>query len=126
MFGGGITWFYRKLAGMNADPDQPGYRHIIFRPQVVDDISFVSYSNLTPYGTASINWQKGSGKFTMEISVPAGCTATVCVPDSKAEDIRESGKKIKNGKYIKSLGTEDGYAVYKVSSGNYLFESGNF
>ena len=126
MFGGGITWFYRKLAGMNADPDQPGYRHIIFRPQVVDDISFVSYSNLTPYGTASINWQKGSGKFTMEISIPAGCTATVCVPDSKAEDIRESGKKIKNGKYIKSLGTEDGYALYKVSSGNYLFESGNF
>ena len=48
------------------------------------------------------------------------------VPESKAEDIRESGKKIKNGKCIKSLGTDDGYAVYEVSSGNYLFESGNF
>ncbi len=32
MFGGGIVWFYRKLAGMNTDEDQPGYRHIIFRP----------------------------------------------------------------------------------------------
>jgi len=123
MFGGGITWFYRKLAGMNADPDQPGYRNIIFRPQVVNDISFVSYSNLTPYGTASIDWMKGSGKFKMDISVPAGCTATVYVPGSKEEDIKESRKKIRNRRYITFQRAEDGYAVYKVSSGRYLFES---
>jgi alpha-L-rhamnosidase len=126
MFGGGITWFYRKLAGINADPDQPGYRHIIFRPQLVDDISFVTYSNLTPYGTASVNWKKEQGKFRMEAGVPAGCTATVYVPGSKAEGIRESGKKIKKSKYITFLGTENGYAIYKVSSGNYLFETGDF
>jgi len=46
MFGGGIVWFYRKLAGLNADPEKPGYRHIIFRPQPVNEISLASYSNL--------------------------------------------------------------------------------
>ena len=35
MFGGGIVWFYRKLAGMKADPDAPGYRHILFKPQQI-------------------------------------------------------------------------------------------
>jgi hypothetical protein len=32
MFGGAITWFYRKLAGMDIDEEQPGYKHIIIRP----------------------------------------------------------------------------------------------
>jgi alpha-L-rhamnosidase len=39
MFGGGLVWFYRKLAGMHADPDQPGYKHIVFRPQPVDQVT---------------------------------------------------------------------------------------
>jgi len=28
MFGGGLVWFYRRLAGMNADPERPSYRKI--------------------------------------------------------------------------------------------------
>ncbi|MBK8500957.1 MAG: hypothetical protein IPL46_01460 [Saprospiraceae bacterium] len=32
MFGGGLVWFYRNLAGMQSDPTKPGYKHIIFRP----------------------------------------------------------------------------------------------
>jgi alpha-L-rhamnosidase len=123
MFGGGIVWFYRKLAGINADPDQPGYRNIIFKPQVVNEITFASYSNLTPYGTASINWKKESGKFVMDIKVPVSCTATVYVPAGKYGDIKENNKKIKQSKGISYLGKEEGYFIYKTVSGNYLFES---
>ena len=123
MFGGGIVWFYRKLAGMNADPDLPGYRHVIFRPHPVNDVSYASYSNLTPFGTAAISWKKEAGKFIMDIKVPVSCTATVYVPVSKENVVRESGKRIKKGKQITFQRMEDGYAVYNVSSGNYLFES---
>jgi alpha-L-rhamnosidase len=50
MFGGGIVWFYRVLAGMNTDPSQPGYSNIIFKPQPAGDVTFASYANETPYG----------------------------------------------------------------------------
>jgi alpha-L-rhamnosidase len=123
MFGGGITWFYRKLAGMNADPEQPGYRHIIFKPQPAGDITFATYSNLTPYGTAGINWKKENGKFMMNITVPAGCTSTCYIPASTVDNIKESGKKIKCTKYINFQGMEDGYAVYTINSGEYKFVS---
>ena len=122
MFGGGIVWFYRKLAGMNADPDQPGYRHIIFKPQPVNDLTYVSYSNLTPYGTAVVSWKKEAGKFMMDIKVPTGSTATVCVPVSKVSDVKESVKRLKKNKQIIFQRMEDDYAVYKVSSGSYRFE----
>jgi len=123
MFGGGITWFYRKLAGMNADPEIPGYKHIIFKPQPVNDITNVSYSNITPYGTASVEWQKESGKFVMEITVPLSSTATVYVPAEKAGEVTGNNKKIRRSKEIQFLGMEEGYAVYKTGSGNYRFES---
>ncbi len=45
MFGGGLVWYYRKLAGMNTDENEPGYRHIIFKPQPVEDVSFAKYYN---------------------------------------------------------------------------------
>ncbi len=124
MFGGGITWFYRKLAGMNADGKAPGYRNIVFRPQPADDITYATYSNLTPYGTASITWKKESGKFIMNISVPAGCSATVYIPAGKVSDITENHKKIKRSKGISYLGMEEGYYICKIVSGNYQFESG--
>ena len=124
MFGGGIVWFYRKLAGMNDDTEKPGYRHIIFKPQPAGDIINASYSNLTPYGNASINWKKERDKFIIDIRVPVSCTATVYVPGSKASKVKEGGRKIKRANGITFLGIEEGYAVYKVNSGNYIFESG--
>jgi len=123
MFGGAITWFYRKLAGMNIDPEQPGYRNIIFRPQPVGDIRFVSYSNLTTFGTAGINWEKKNGKFKMDIIVPVGSTATVWVPATKANDITESGKKINKLNEVVFQRMASGYAVFTVASGKYSFES---
>ena len=123
MFGGGITWFYRKLAGMNADPEKPGYRNIIFRPQPADAISFVSFSNLTSFGTAGIDWRKENNRFMMTVTVPPGCTSTCYVPASKPEMVSENGKRVKKSKNIEFQGMEMGYAVYKINSGKYNFTS---
>lgn len=122
MFGGGIVWLYRYLAGMNTDPEDPGYHHIIFKPQPAGELTKCSYSNLTQYGTASVDWQKEHGKFTMNISVPVGSTATVFVPSSSPDKVTESGKKI-NRKEITFVSFEKGYSVYTVPSGKFNFLS---
>ena len=123
MFGGGIVWFYRVLAGMNADPQQPGYRHIIFKPQPAGDVTFASYSNETPYGTADIYWKKIGNAFKMDIKVPVGSTATVYVPATIASDVTESGKKIDNKNQVRFQKMEKGYAIFSVTSGDYSFNS---
>jgi alpha-L-rhamnosidase len=123
MFGGGIVWFYRKLAGMNADPEHPGYRNIIFCPEPVSEISSASYSNLTPYGMASISWEKDDEIFNVHIEVPIGSTAIVHVPSTDPHKIMESGRKIKVKSGIKTKGFRNGYAVFSVGSGKYNFES---
>ena len=121
MFGGGLVWYYRKLAGMNADTENPGYRHIIFKPIPAGDLTFVNYSNQTSYGEAGINWKKGKGEFSMKIAVPVGCTATVYVPAKEGNAVFENGISARESKEIQFAGEENGYQVFVVNSGKYNF-----
>ncbi|MFW5756122.1 MAG: family 78 glycoside hydrolase catalytic domain [Tangfeifania sp.] len=124
MFGGGMVWLYRKLAGMNADENEPGYRHIIFRPQPVEDVSFAKYYNNTSYGKAGIHWKKSdNNEFSMNISVPVGCRATVYVPVSENQQVTESGTKAAGNEFITAAGEEEGYEIFRVESGNYSFKA---
>ena len=117
MFGGGIVWLYRKLAGMQLDSVQPGYKHIVFRPQPVEQVSFVRYSNQTDYGEAGISWKQQAGAFDMQIIVPVGARATVYVPVLKKRSLSIDGK------LISGLRIVDGYWQYEVGSGRYTFQS---
>jgi alpha-L-rhamnosidase len=121
MFGGGLVWYYRKLAGMNADPEAPGYRHIIFRPQPVGDVTYAEYYNETSYGRAGIHWKNEDNEFNMAIAVPVGAYATVYVPYKNSQKIFESGMPLKGLPFIESAGEESGYKILKVASGNYSF-----
>lgn len=123
MFGGGIVWFYRVLAGLNTDQLQPGYKNIIFKPQPAGDVTFASYSNETPYGTASVSWKKNTHLFNLEVVVPVGSTATVFVPASDPKKITESGKEINGNNDIRFQKMDNGYAVFTLASGKYSFDS---
>lgn len=123
MFGGGLVWFYRVLAGMQTDPAQPGYKNIIFKPQPAGDVTYASYSNETPFGTASVRWEKNNDLFRMDIKVPVGTSATVYVPASDQNKVTESSKKISDENGVIFQKMENGYAVYNIVSGNYSFNS---
>ncbi len=122
MFGGGLVWYYRKLAGMHADYKEPAYRHIIFHPQPVKDLSFVKYHNNTSYGKAGIAWENKNNIFSMEVIVPVGCYATVYVPVKNNQNVFESNKNVINSNFIIAAGEKDGYKIFKVDSGKYKFE----
>ena len=108
---------------MKPDPSLPGYRHIIFKPQPAADITSASYANKTTYGRASIDWKKDGKKFIMEINVPAGCSATVHIPSFNAKKVKESNRNPKRLPEVTFLNEENGYAVFKVGSGEYQFIS---
>ncbi|MDX1285457.1 MAG: alpha-L-rhamnosidase C-terminal domain-containing protein, partial [Draconibacterium sp.] len=121
MFGGGMVWLYRKLAGMQADPNQPGYRHIIFKPQPVDEINFAKYYNETPYGNAGIHWQRTDGKMNMLVSVPVGCTAKVYLPCDDVSKVKESGLTLSENDEISLIFNSKESPVLEIGSGNYKF-----
>ena len=82
MFGGGLTWFSKMLAGVDPDPKAPGFKHFIVRPMPVKDLPEVRYSTQTPYGTVVSKVTHDGNMVKVEVTVPFGTTATVYVPKS--------------------------------------------
>ena len=86
MFGGGLTWLYDCLAGVNLDIENPGYRHVVIRPYVVEGLETVSYSKNTPYGELVSTVSQHGGKHRLDVTVPVGSRATV-VFGGKTEEV---------------------------------------
>ncbi|MCD4709772.1 MAG: hypothetical protein K8R52_02925, partial [Bacteroidales bacterium] len=103
------------------DPWKQGYRHIIFRPQPVKELEYVTYSNSTPFGEAGITWTNEEGAFIMEVTVPVSCYATVHVPATNPSKITEGGVATNQATGVTFKEMKDGYAEFSVESGTYLF-----
>lgn len=122
MFGGGLVWFYRQLAGMQTDENEPGYKHIIFKPQPVEELDYVTYSNNTILGEAGIHWEKADSELNINITVPVGARASVMLPTKQNQKVTESGNNLNySGNEIMDKGWENGYRKVEIGSGSYFF-----
>lgn len=119
MFGGSLTWFYRRLAGVMADPSAPGYRHILLRP-CLSPLEHVRYSCQTPYGRLSSEVRQKDGRREMNVTVPVGSTATLCLPTTSA--VREGGKPADRAQGISYVVVADGETRLELQQGTYSFE----
>ena len=123
MFGSVSGWFYQWLAGINCDPAQPGFKHIIIQPQPVGDLTWVKANFDSIHGRIVSNWSLQAGVLTMDITIPVNTTATVYVPTEADASVTESGQPAAKVPGIKFLGLNDGKAAYSVGSGTYKFSS---
>ena len=89
-----VIWLNEYVAGIAADPTQPGFKHIIMKPQPVGDLTHVKATHHSPYGEIESEWRKDGGKFTWEIEIPANTTATVTLPPGKLGRTTEGGKPV--------------------------------
>lgn len=91
MFGGGLTWLYNTLAGVNIDEERPGYRNIIIRPILVKDLEDIAYSKMTPYGELRVSISHKDFKGSMTVTVPVGTSAEVYLPNDQEAQIFNQG-----------------------------------
>ena len=84
MFGGGLTWLHKCLAGVDTDPEEPGFRHILVRPYLAAKVGDVRYQTESPYGKVGAEVHHDSTSVRVKVTVPAGCHATVFVPGETA------------------------------------------
>jgi alpha-L-rhamnosidase len=121
MFGGGLTWFYRKLAGVNVDEENPGYKHFYIRPVLTDSLSHVYYSNLTPYGKIVSEIIRVPDGIEMNVRIPVGSFATVYLPSEDEKAILESGHHLSDIPQIRVTDISNGCTVCDVRQGTYRF-----
>ncbi|MCH5599533.1 alpha-L-rhamnosidase [Niabella ginsengisoli] len=115
-------WMYRKMVGIDTYEDGPGYKHILIKPHPGGGFAHAKASLKTYYGTLSNSWNMDSTRFEMQSEVPANTKATIYIPATDAEKIKENGKALSAVKDIKVVGKEAEYVVVEAGSGMYKFE----
>ena len=84
-YGAVADWMYGAAAGINSDPDRPGFEHIIFRPVTDERLNFVRASIDTRRGTVESEWRRENGRIKYIFTVPEGCDASVIIGGEKHE-----------------------------------------
>lgn len=104
------SWFYQAVGGIGNSEETPGYRSVIIDPQIPAGISWAKTSKETPYGTVTVNWEFKKSNFRMEVTIPAGCSSRVIIPENTGS-YRMNGKRYPNDRLMAETG-----------SGRYTFE----
>lgn len=84
-YGAVADWMYGAAAGINSDPERPGFEHIIFRPVTDRRLDFVKASIDTRRGTVASEWRRENGRIKYIFTVPEGCGASVIIGGEKHE-----------------------------------------
>jgi alpha-L-rhamnosidase len=108
-FGAVGAWMYATIGGIQLDSAQPGYKHIIIRPQPLGSrLTRARAALRSMYGRIESSWRIDGTSFSLDVTIPANTTATVHMPGTR---ITEDGRAFEDA------------APIDVGAGCYAFRS---
>lgn len=120
-FGAVGEWLWRNVVGLNPDEAGPGYKQFVIRPRPGGGVTWAKGEYDSFRGRIACGWKMEKDRFTLDLTVPPGTTATVFLPAKSAETIQESGRPLGNIASLRVVGHKDGTSILSVESGRYSF-----
>jgi alpha-L-rhamnosidase len=83
MFGEVDAWFYKGLGGIRPDPENPGFKNILLKPNFVTGLNHAAISFCSTYGRIVSDWERTKKNVIVyNVTVPANSTATLSLPEN--------------------------------------------
>jgi alpha-L-rhamnosidase len=115
-------WMYRVVAGLEIDPAEPGYRHVLVQPQPGGGLTSASAREETLYGEAGSAWALVEGnRLQVTATVPPNTWGTVRLPNAVLTQVTEDGRLVESAPGVRGATQEDDGVVVEVGSGQYRF-----
>jgi alpha-L-rhamnosidase len=120
-FGAVGQWMMAHSLGI--ERDEPGFRTFILQPEPdpTGTMTWAEGHYDSMYGRISSAWKIEGTTLTYRATVPANTTATLYLPTSSAESVKEGGTDARGASGITFVRYENGKAVYTLKSGSYTF-----
>lgn len=78
-------WLWRSLAGIEGVESTDGVPEWTIAPKMPEGLDRVSASYDSIYGRVEVGWQREGDRATLEVTIPAGCTARIVDPDGRVK-----------------------------------------
>jgi alpha-L-rhamnosidase len=114
-------WFYRGLAGIRVDPQAPGFRHFVLRPQLPEGLEWVKAQYHSIRGPIGSEWRVGDDTVTWAVQVPPNTVATVYLPTDQLCGTTEGGQPLEQAEGVRGVRVDSGAIVLEAGSGLYNF-----
>lgn len=115
-------WLYEVVAGIQPDPAEPGYRHVIIHPHPGGNLTWARASLEAITGRIESAWSLEGGRRRIEIVIPPASRATVIlseVPESRSDSLVEEIQKVPG---VTASEASAGRLVVRTASGRFRFE----
>ncbi len=111
------------MAGIQPDPQRPGFRHIVIRPEPGGGLTSARARCDSLHGPIRSEWVWGAaeGRLTLNVEIPANTTATIHVPAAADSRVEETAGAREAAGSLRPARRENGAAVFEVGSGSYQF-----
>ena len=76
-------WIWETAAGIQSDPAQPGFRHIIMKPVPDKRLGYLKAEYQSAAGLIKSEWRYEGDTWTWKFTIPQGATATVTLPGER-------------------------------------------
>ena len=123
MMGSIDAWFYKYIAGIQLDENNPAFSSFIIKPHLLDGLNYAEGKTETIRGTIASKWKIESGKFKFEVEIPFNTSAKVFIPTNENVELFEGSTPVKEAEGVEYIGYSEGMHGLKVSSGKYKFLS---
>ena len=116
-------WMYGYMAGIMADPEQPGFKHVILQPtpDASGRMTSAAAAYDSPYGRIESAWKADGETRRYDCAVPANTTATLYLPAVEGMTLYEGKVPAKEAEGVRYVRQADGREVYELVSGRYSF-----
>jgi alpha-L-rhamnosidase len=115
-----LIWYYENMAGIKSNPETPGFKQIIMKPDFNAGLTFVNASYESIYGLIKSNWKKNKTNLIWKITIPANSSALVYLPTANASDVKVNKEKVS-----KNYKIENNKLVLELPSGTYELNVNN-
>ncbi|MFV8374518.1 family 78 glycoside hydrolase catalytic domain [Flavobacterium sp. LB1P71] len=115
-----LIWYYENMAGIKSNPETPGFKQIIMKPDFKAGLTYVNASYESIYGLIKSDWKTSKTNLVWKIIIPANSSALVYLPTTNASDV-----KVNNEKVSKSCKIENNKLVLELPSGSYQINTNN-
>jgi alpha-L-rhamnosidase len=113
-----LIWYYENMAGIKSNPETPGFKQIIMKPDFNAGLTFVNASYESIYGLIKSDWKKTKNTLEWKITIPANSSAVVYLPTSNASSVTVNKQKL--AQFSSSYKTENNNIVLTLESGTYV------
>ena len=90
-YGAVCEWIWETVAGIAADPENPGFKHIVMSPLPDKRLSFVKAEYQSAAGLIKSHWRYEGDQWIWNFTIPEGATATVTLPGETTSKEYKSG-----------------------------------